>query len=484
MEATYDAAALPDATHARARTIALCVLLLAFFVDLLDTTIVNVAIPSLSRSLGASDSAIQWIVAGYTLSFALLLITGGRLGDIYGYKRVFMIGMAGFTLASTACGAASSVSALIAARIAQGACAALMVPQIMALVQVMYPSYEARRGISGYYAGVAGVATVSGPVLGALFIAEDTVGLGWRAIFLINVPIGLVALYLAQRHLPRARSPRPLRLDLLGVVLSVFGAALLMVPLIEGHAVHHGGVTWFAIPLGLAVFAVFAKTQAWKQRRDGSPLVVPRLFHARAFPAGSCVLLGFHAVVAGFLMTLAITLQTGLSYDVITAGLAGVPFSLGVSAGAALTGAVLLPRFGRTITSIGPLVMAAGIALLARELSAAASPLALAPALALSGLGMGFVVASIIPLVLTSVAIGDAGSASGVLNMASQLGSAFGVAIFGAQYFRHFAPQAPERVLAAFRGVVSWEIAALLAVAAVSLLLPARPEVPGSSGTM
>jgi MFS family permease len=409
------------------------------------------------------------------------LITGGRLGDIFGYRRVFIAGMAGFTLASALCGAAPDVATLIVARLLQGGFAALMVPQIMALIQVMFPSYEARRGITGYYAAVAGLATVSGPVLGALLIADGALGLGWRAIFLINVPVGVLALVLARRYLPPARSPHPLRLDLVGVGLSVVGMALVMVPLIEGT--ERDIPARASIALGVVVFALFAKTQIWKQRRDGSPLVVPRLFHARTFRAGLGVLLGFNAAVAGFLMTLAITLQTGLGYDVLTAGLTGVPFSLGVSGAAALVGSVLLPRFGRRVTSAGPLVMASGMALLVHQLSdgAAIRPLALTPALVLAGIGMGCVVSSIMPLVLTSVSLVDAGSASGVLNMVSQLGSALGVAAFGALYFPA-ATGAPSRATAAFGRAVYWEIATLVGVAAVSLLLPVRPQADEKPG--
>ena len=465
----------PRALGGRARTLALCVLLLAFFMDLLDTTIVNVALPALQQGLAASDGAVQWIVAGYTLAFALLLITGGRMGDIFGYKRMFMLGMAGFTLASTLCGLADDAVTLIVARILQGALAALMVPQIMSLIQVMYTSHHERSGISAYYGGIAGLATVSGPILGALLIGQDAFGLGWRAIFLINLPVGVLALILAHRHLPDARSARAARLDLRGVVLSVVAIALLVVPLMEREIGGQPALAAAWVLTGLAVATVFTRTQVRMARLGESPLVVPSLFRARSYSAGALVLLGFHAVVAGFLMTLTIMLQTGLGLDVLDAGLTGIPFSLGVSVAAALTGPVWVPRFGRKVTTVGPLVMALGMAALVLSLRRGMhAPLLLTPVLCLSGVGMGLLVASIMPFVLAGVPKDAAGSASGVLNMASQLGSALGVAGFGAIFFAHLQRGNQGVVIEAFSRSIAWQIVLLVAVAGLSLALPSR----------
>src|SRR5689334_12853866 len=208
---------IPEDQYPR-RWLALFVLLAAAFMDLLDATIVTVALPSIRVDLGASYAAIQWLTAGYTLAFGLGLITGGRMGDRWGRKRIFMIGIGAFTLASTACGVAQSAEMLVISRFVQGAAAALMVPQILATVFSIFPAKE-RGGASGAYGGVAGIAAVAGPLLGGLFVSYNVLGLGWRGIFLVNVPIGVIAFIAAGRLVPETKTDRPLKMDLFGVLL-------------------------------------------------------------------------------------------------------------------------------------------------------------------------------------------------------------------------------------------------------------------------
>jgi len=430
---------------ARGRTIALWVVLLAFFMDVLDTTIVNVAIPSIQASLGTSYSAIQWIIAGYALTFALFLITGGRLGDIVGYKPLFLVGMAGFIVASALSGLAPSTGVLIGARLLQGFFAAMMVPQILSTIQVMYTTTAERRGTSAFYGALAGIASVGGPILGALLITGDLWGFGWRTIFLVNIPVGVAAIILAAIYLPNAKSPHPLHLDVVGVVIGVIAILMLMYPLIEGRELGWPWWTYASMAGSLVAFVIFGASQVWKDRRDGSPLVVPHLFVHRAFVAGIALLGAFYAVVSGFFLIFTLFLQVGLGYGILKAGLTTIPFSIGVSVAAGLSGPLLVPRFGRNIITLGPVLLAAGFALFVwtlRHLGGTISPLELAPSLIVAGIGMGCVVASVYPFILAEVELKNAGSASGVINTVGQIGGAMGVAAIGVIFFGLIGSQA------------------------------------------
>ncbi len=431
------------------RTIALWVILLAFFMDLLDTTIVNVAIPPIQSSLGASYASIQWIVAGYALTFALFLITGGRLGDIFGYKKLFLFGIGGFSLASALCGFAMSTEMLIGSRLFQGFFAALMVPQILSTIQIMYTTAEERSGVSAFYGALAGLATVGGPIIGALLITGNAFGFGWRTIFLVNVPVGIAALILGGFFLPDRKSPHPLHLDIVGVVLAVVAMLMLMYPLIEGRQLDWPTWAFVSMALSLIVFGLFAASQIWKDKRDGSPLVVPHLFGTRSFVAGTILIGSFYAVVASFFLILTLFLQIGLGYSVLKAGLTGIPFSLGVSVAAGMSGPVLVPRFGRTIINFGPATLAVGFVLLVATITiygGDVTPWELIPALLIGGAGMGFVVAPIYPFILAEVPIRDAGSASGVINAVGQIGGAIGVAAIGVVFFGQIGSQAVASV--------------------------------------
>lgn len=463
----------------RGRTVALWVVLLAFFMDLLDTTIVNVAIPSIQTGLGASYSSIQWIIAGYSLTFALFLITGGRLGDIFGYRRLFLVGIAGFIVASLWSGLAPSTATLIAARLLQGFFAAMMVPQILSLIQIMYTNSDERAGVSAFYGALAGIATVGGPIIGALLIAGNVFGLGWRTIFLVNLPVGVFAIVLGWLYLPDAKSPHPLKLDLAGVALVVLAMLLLMYPLIQGRELDWPAWTFASMAASVPVFVVFAYSQIWKEKRDGSPLVVPGFFTRRSFVAGVALSGSFFAIVTGFFLTFTLFLQIGLGYSALKAGLTGIPFSLGVSVAAGMSGPVLVPRFGRNIITAGPLTMAAGFALFIwtiNRFGGAVTPYELIPAQLISGIGMGFVVASVYPFILAEVPIKDAGSASGIINAIGQIGGAIGVAVIGVIFFGLIATQSTTSV-----DSVRAELAADLTAAGVPAF--AQPTIVASFET-
>ncbi len=433
----------------RGRTVATLVVLLAFFMDILDSTIVNVAIPSIREGLDASYSEIQWIIAGYSLAFALFLITGGRLGDIFGYKKMFLGGIAGFTVASALSGFAASTEILIGARLLQGLMAAMMVPQILSIIQILYTTTKERQRISAFYGGIAGIATVFGPIIGALLITGDVWGYGWRTIFLVNLPVGIGAMVLAWIYLPDAKSPHPLKLDFAGVGLVLIAMLMLMFPLIQGRELDWP--VWIIVSMvaSLPVFAIFAWSQIAKDNRDGSPLVVPHLFRRHSFVAGIILSLAFFSIIFGFFFIFTIFLQIGMGYSILEAGLTGIPFSLGVSIAAGTSGPILVPRFGRNIISAGPIVMGIGYCLFVltvRQFGADVTPWELIPALIVSGLGMGCVVAPIYAFILAEVPIKYAGSASGVINTIQQVGGAVGVAVVGVIFFGLLGTQAVNSV--------------------------------------
>ncbi|MEU5429409.1 MFS transporter [Streptomyces olivoreticuli] len=419
------------------RWLALTALLAGTLMDVIDVTIVNVAIPHLQEDLGASYTAVQWTIAGYALTFALLLITGGRLGDIFGRKRLFLLGIAGFTAASLLCGLAVNAPMLIASRVAQGAMAGLMVPQVLATVHVAFPKGE-RAKVFGIHGAITAVGTILGPVLGGVLVQADLFGLSWRPIFLINLPIGLAALIVAARAMGESKAERPPRLDLAGMGLAALGLLMVIYPLTEGRSL--GWPTWGFVMMaaGATVLAVFVVHQRTKTARDDSPLMPTGLFTARSFSAGIGVQLLITLSLSVFFLAWMLYLQIGLGYSALRAGLAGLPFSAAVMIGAGLAMGALVPRFGRTVLQAGAVLMAVGLLLFAWQTGAAGPAIGywqMAWPMAVFGLGMGMIVAPLTDTVLTDVPARDAGSASGVTATAGQLGSAFGAALVAVVFF-------------------------------------------------
>jgi EmrB/QacA subfamily drug resistance transporter len=418
------------------RWLTLAILLLAAFMNLLDVSIVNIAIPSIQRDLGASYADLQWALAGFTLAYALVLITGGRLGDIFGRKRLFLIGVAGFTLMSALCGAAQSPGQLIAFRVVQGAMGGIMIPQVLAVIQVTFPPAERIKALAGF--GVtAGLGTVSGPLLGGLLIQSSLLGLDWRPIFLINVPVGIVALAASAVIVRESRAPNPPKLDPVGVGLISAALLLLLYPLVQGRQLGWPAWTFASMAASVPMLAAFVGYERIKARKDGSPLVQLRLFGQRAFSVGIAVALTFFLGVTSFALILTLFLQIGLGFTPLHAGLTFVPFSGGVllASGAA---ARLAPKFGRGVTMTGALVIAAGMAglsLIVRHYGQAVTTTELLPGLIVAGLGMGTVLAPLADILLAGVRKEDAGSASGVFNTGIQIGASIGVAVIGVIFF-------------------------------------------------
>lgn len=427
---------------------ALAVLLTGGFMILLDSTIVNVAAPAVQLDLAASYSVVEWVVGGYALAYGLLLIPGGRLGDRFGYRRMFVLGLAGFTAASVLCGTADSPGQLVAWRVVQGMLAGVMNPQILAVVQVAFPPQERGRAYS-IYGAVNGVAVAAGPLLGGLLIQADVNGLGWRPIFLLNLPIGVLAL-VAARLVPPARG-RGDRLDLVGIVLACATMLLITVPLVEGREA--GWPAWAWICLGLAVPAavLFAWWEARRIGRGGGPLVDVRLFRNRTFAAGVGLGLSFFAGFIGLIFVLSLYLQLGLGRSALATGLILMPFAAGVFVGASFSHQ-LSARFGRGVLLLGSgltIVGTVGLIVTLQLAGVAVTGPQLLPALLAVGIGSGMVIAPNVDIVLASVPRQEAGSASGVVNTAQRLGNALGVAVVGVALFGALASHAATSAAAA-----------------------------------
>jgi EmrB/QacA subfamily drug resistance transporter len=460
------------------RWLAFAVLLLAGFMDLLDGTIVFVALPTIARDLNATFASLEWVVAGYTLAFALTLITGGRLGDIHGRKRVFLTGVAGFTLASLAAGLAPTAEVLIASRGVQGAMAGVMVPQVLSIAQVIFAPRE-RFAAFAVYGIVLSLAAVVGPLLGGFLTELDLAGLGWRPIFLINLPVGLIALVAAARFVPESRSPHPLRLDLVGVGLVSAALVLLLYPLIEGRALGWPAWTIAAMALSIPVFAAFAMWERRKARRDGSPLTEPSLFQERSFVAGLLLSLVLFSGLASFWFVLVLWLQVGLGFSPLTTALASLAWPVAVMASGA-AGAKLAGSVGRKLLNVGLGLMAVGVASVIGTIGLVGQPFEpwhLTPALLIGGIGMGITMPSLFDFILAEVPARHAGSASGVVNAVVQIGGATGIAIVGAVFFSLVdaagAPPA-ETFTAAIEQTLWYHVAAFAACALLAFLLPGR----------
>ncbi|HSX06723.1 MAG TPA: DHA2 family efflux MFS transporter permease subunit [Candidatus Saccharimonadia bacterium] len=428
------------------RAIALVIVALAFVMDLLDSTIVNVAIPAIRTNLSATFSAIQWVVAGYALTFATLLITGGRMGDVYGYKKVFLWGVAGFTVASLVSGVAVNPGMLIVARLVQGCMAALMVPQVLSLMQVMYKPEE-RGGVNGLFGALGGLAASLGPVLGGLLIKWNIFSWDWRPIFLINVPIGLFAIVMGIRYLPNGKSPHPLKLDIQGTLLIVTAIFLLIYPLIQGREYNWPAWSFVMMVASLPVFGAFAWWQKRKERLDGSALVLPSLFKNHSFGVGLAVNMVFEMAMISFFLTFTLLLQIGFGFTAVHSALTGLPVAFGIALTMALAGEKLIPKLGRYALTFGSTVMAIGLGLVlavVHHYSSAVHSWQLIGPLLLVGIGMGMVFSSLFAAVLNGVDARHAGSASGTLNALQQIGGAVGVAVVGVIFFGQLSGAAPR----------------------------------------
>ncbi len=415
---------------------ALAVVLTGTFMVVLDFFIVNVAMPAMQSDLHAGTGAIEWVVAGYGLTFATFLITAGRLGDQLGRRRMFSLGLALFTLASAACGLAPSPAVLVVARLVQGLAAALLSPQVLSIIGVVYSGPDRVRAIS-IYGIVLGLAAVGGQLIGGVLVQADIAGLGWRSCFLINVPIGLVGLAVAARAVPESRAEGAHRLDLVGTALITLGLVDIVLPLVEGR--QHGWPAWTWLCLGAApiTLGLFAVHQRRLSRRGGAPLLDPALFRERAFSAGLVTQLVFFSSMASYFLVLALYLQQGRGLDALQAGLVFTILAAAYLVASAYAPG-LTPRLGRRLPALGGLLLAAGHGLLAlsvADIGVGGSVALLVPGMLLEGAGMGLVITPLTSTVLGSLEPQNAGAAAGALSTMQQVGNALGVAVTGVIFF-------------------------------------------------
>jgi EmrB/QacA subfamily drug resistance transporter len=415
---------------------ALPVLMAGVYLIVLDFFIVNVAIPSIQRELHADASAIEWIVAGYGLTFAVFLITAGRLGDGFGRRRVFSIGVGLFVLASTICGLAADANMLGLARLAQGAGAALISSNVLSSIGVLYSGPARVRAIT-VYGLVLGAAATTGQLLGGALIESGALGLGWRSVFLINIPVGVAALALAPRLVPESRAPETPRLDPVAVTLVTLGLVAVVLPLVEGRQLGWPTWTWISLACAPVILAGLAIYQRHLARRGGAPLLDPALFRIRSLRRGLTTQLIFWCGQASFFLVLALYLQDGRGLDPLESGLV---FTILASAFVvtSLRAPSLTARYGRDLIAVGALTIATGDALLigALQVFGSGSDIRLlAPGLLLVGAGQGLCITPLTATVLSHVDGNRAGVVSGLLSTMQQVGNTLGVAITGVVFF-------------------------------------------------
>ena len=457
------------------------VILIAMFMAGFDIWAVNVAAPSLQRDLHVSDAALQLIVGGYAFMYASGMVTGGRLGDLFGYKRLFLIGVVTFALASLACGVAPTAGTLVAFRLVQGLTGAVMVPQVVALITATFPARERSKAL-GFYGATMGLGFVSGQILGGGLIQANIFGLGWRAIFLVNVPVGIIALIVAAVVVPKATGLRKPRLDPLGAIGVSGGLALALVPLTLGR--DEGWPVWTWVSLALAL-PVLAATVAWERRLTrggGEPLLNLALFRDRAFSAG--LLLNFACLFffGSFMFVLTLLLQSGLGLSPLHAGIVNLPLALTFIA-MTLLGPKVAARLGPRSITLGAVAAIAGalvLALTAAHYGGQLTGWETAPGTALIGIGQGLMVPSLMSAVLSHVRPEQAGAAAGVLTTTQQFSIASGVAVIGAVFYEVIGGAPTRASFVTGLTVVAWvDVALLVIAAALTFLLPKAKAAAG-----
>jgi EmrB/QacA subfamily drug resistance transporter len=448
------------------------VVIAANIMDLMDATIVNVAGPSIRAALGGSASTLQWLPAGYTLAFAVFLITGARLGDMFGRRRLFLIGSAGFTVMSAACSVAPSMEVLIVFRVLQGSFGALMIPQGFGMIKEVFDEEEITK-VFGAFGPVMGLSILAAPVLAGALVEANLWGIGWRLVFLINVPIGIAAFAGAVRVLPRTVAHPGIRLDTGGMVLIGVALTAIIYPLIEGRTEGWPAWTFVSLAVGAALLGAFV---LWERRRRRDPLIEPGLLANRIYTSGILVALAFFGAFGGLLLCVSLFAQLGEHFSPVHAGLTLMAMVVGMIAGMG-AGFALVGRLGRHLLHIGVVIVAAGTVVLAITVTGAqtASTLDLAPGLFLIGVGAGSSIGQLFDFILAGVGMNAVGSASGVLEAVQQLSSALGVAVLGTIFFSALGGHLPTHALA----ITAW--ACLVPLTATFLLLfklPMRAREP------
>jgi MFS family permease len=409
--------------------------LLGAGLSIVDFFIVNIALPTIDRTLHPAPATLQLVVASYGIAYGVLLVLGGRLGDAYGRRRMFVAGLTLFTLTSLVCGLAPTAGLLVAARAAQGAAAALMVPQVLATIQAATTTERRSRAV-GWYGATSGLSMIVGQVLGGLLVSSDIAGLGWRTIFLVNVPIGLVGLVLARRAMPETRAARPVAVDRVGTPLLSGLILALLLPLMEGATLGWPLWTWLLLAAAPVLAVAFVTTQRRAERAGRTPLVPPSVVGMPSMRRGLLLTAPFFVGFGAFMFVYAVTLQDGLGLDPFSVGLAISPMAAAFLT-ASLVSSRLVLRYGQGVVTMGAALQAVGVAIMTVTTLVVWPDLhvtQLAPGMLVAGFGQGLVMTTMFRVVLSRVPTDRAGVGSGILTTTQQVSLAAGVATLGSAY--------------------------------------------------
>ncbi|WP_216901379.1 MFS transporter [Nocardia alni] len=467
---TGDAAAFPG------RWRVLPVILSAMFMAMFDWFVVNIAASSLQHDLHTSQSALELIIGGYGFAFASALITGGRLGDLHGHRRMFILGMLAFGAVSLLCGLAPNAWALVAFRVLQGGTAALMVPQLLALINTLFPAAERPRAMAAYGATI-GLGSVAGQVLGGVLLNANLFGWGWRTIFYINVPIGLAAAALAARWLPRHEHNQRPKLDPIGALGISAALALVLVPVTLGRPEGWPLWTWICMVASAPVLAATLRYEGHLARRGGEPVLDTAMLRRRVFASGMLVGGGYLTFFAGFMLCMTLLLQNGFGLSALRAGLTFAPFGLCFAASSFFLAHRVAARIGNRVVMTGVVCALIGIVVILAVLTGyghETSVLALIPGMMIVGVGNGLTLPSLIGAVLSSgIPPRQAGTAAGALTTSQQFGNAIGATILGTTFFA-----ALGTGTSAGDYVTAMQYAALVGIAVLIVALAAAFALP------
>jgi EmrB/QacA subfamily drug resistance transporter len=446
------------------------------FMNVFDFFAVNVATPVLHRDLGSGPPALELIVGGYGLTFSLGLVTGGRLGDRYGRRRVFFAGMAAFTAASALSGLAPTSDILVVARLFQGAAAALMVPQVLSIIRVSFPARE-RRVALGVYGMTIAVGQVSGQALGGILLSANVGGLGWRLIFLVNLPVAALTFLFGFRHVPESVSPARPSLDLPGVGLLTLASGLLIIPIVEGGALGWPLWCWLSLAAVPVAGAAFLR---WEHRARASrqPLVDLGLFRSKDFRRGLFVNVTLYATITSFFFVLGLYLQSGRGDSPLVAGLTFVPLAAGNFV-ASLSSSALVGRYGRGTLTAGAGLQIAGLLVLLAASDPRRPAILVLGGATLFGLGQGLLIPPIIGVVLARVPLADSGAATGVLVTVQQMAGTIGLALVSLGFFAAVGGGHPGGYVTGFRVACACDLALAAGSLVLSRLLAPRGERGG-----
>ncbi len=445
------------------KQLALPTLLAATFMGIIDTSIINVASPSIQKTLPASFEQVQLIIAGYIIAYGIGLVVGGRLGDTYGRKRIFQIGLASFVAMSLACAVAPNAPSLIVARILEGLSGAFMLPQVLSSIQVLY-SGPARAKALGYYGVTIGFASIAGQIVGGALISLDLSNLGWRWVFLVNIPIGLTALLVSFRNVPESKSDTPAKIDVGGSALLAVTIGALLYPLVAApHVGWSNGFTALII-LSVVAAALFVKWERTMEGHKKEPLVRLGLFKQPSFRVGMLTVLAFYGGNAGFYLVLAYFFQSGLHITPLVSGIGYAPLGIGFML-ASLFSKKLVEKYGMRVLISGAGLIMLSFVLLGLLLDRSPSALSFSVPLLISGIGEGLIAVTLIGKVLAGIDSSIAGLASGALLTMTQIANVLSVVLTGALFSSLLTRGSGHTYAYAFGGCLVW-LFVLAAVAA------------------